>query len=93
MVCVLPGHESEVDEFHCDRELARDAAGRWANKLDQIEVRRPGPAGSVPILLDDVTTTGASLAAAARALGRAGTPVLGAVVVAATIRRTPPSSG
>jgi len=30
VVCVLPGHESEVDEFHCDRELARDSAGRWA---------------------------------------------------------------
>jgi ATP phosphoribosyltransferase regulatory subunit len=30
VVCVLPGHESEVDEFHCDRELARDGAGRWA---------------------------------------------------------------
>lgn len=29
VVCVLPGHESEVDEFHCDRELVRDAAGRW----------------------------------------------------------------
>lgn len=28
VVCVLPGHESEVDEFHCDRELAH-AAGRW----------------------------------------------------------------
>ena len=21
VVCMLPGHESEVDEFHCDREL------------------------------------------------------------------------
>src|SRR6478735_5033817 len=30
VVCVLPGHESEVDEFHCDRELVRDKAGRWA---------------------------------------------------------------
>jgi ATP phosphoribosyltransferase regulatory subunit len=30
VVCALPGHESEVDEFHCDRELARDAGGRWA---------------------------------------------------------------
>ena len=30
VVCVLPGHESEVDEFRCDRELARDSAGRWA---------------------------------------------------------------
>jgi ATP phosphoribosyltransferase regulatory subunit len=28
VVCVLPGHESEVDEFHCDRELALQA-GRW----------------------------------------------------------------
>jgi ATP phosphoribosyltransferase regulatory subunit len=30
VVCVLPGHESEVDEFQCDRELAREAGGRWA---------------------------------------------------------------
>ncbi|MBC7601895.1 MAG: ATP phosphoribosyltransferase regulatory subunit, partial [Ramlibacter sp.] len=29
VVCVLPGHESEVDEFHCDRELAREG-GQWA---------------------------------------------------------------
>ena len=28
VVCVLPGHESEVDEFHCDRELVR-VADRW----------------------------------------------------------------
>ncbi len=29
VVCVLPGHESEVDEFQCDRELVqRDAAWR-----------------------------------------------------------------
>ncbi len=25
VVCVLPGHESEVDEFHCDRELLQRA--------------------------------------------------------------------
>ncbi len=31
VVCVLPGHESDVDEFHCDRELAH-AAGRWVVK-------------------------------------------------------------
>ena len=31
VVCVLPGHESEVDEFQCDRELVR-AAGRWVVK-------------------------------------------------------------
>ena len=29
VVCVLPGHESEVDEFHCDRELARQGE-TWA---------------------------------------------------------------
>jgi ATP phosphoribosyltransferase regulatory subunit len=31
VVCVLPGHESEVDEFHCDRELARQGA-QWRVK-------------------------------------------------------------
>jgi ATP phosphoribosyltransferase regulatory subunit len=29
VVCVLPGHESEVDEFQCDREL-RSHAGHWS---------------------------------------------------------------
>lgn len=28
VVCVLPGHGSEVDEFHCDRELVQ-VAGQW----------------------------------------------------------------
>ncbi len=28
VVCMLPGHESEVDEFHCDRELI-EAGGHW----------------------------------------------------------------
>ena len=28
VVCVLPGHESEVDEFRCDRELVQ-IADRW----------------------------------------------------------------
>lgn len=31
VVCVLPGHESEIDEFHCDRELVQ-AAGQWVVK-------------------------------------------------------------
>jgi ATP phosphoribosyltransferase regulatory subunit len=30
-VCVLPGHESEVQEFQCDRELAH-VAGQWVVK-------------------------------------------------------------
>ena len=28
VVCALPGHDSEVDEFHCDRELIQ-RAGQW----------------------------------------------------------------
>ena len=28
VICVLPGHESEVDEFQCDRELT-EVAGQW----------------------------------------------------------------
>lgn len=34
VVCVLPGHEHEVDEFRCDRELVRDGAhgGEWTVK-------------------------------------------------------------
>jgi ATP phosphoribosyltransferase regulatory subunit len=31
VVCVLPGHESEIDEFNCDRELVH-AAGQWVVK-------------------------------------------------------------
>ena len=29
VVCVLPGHESELDEFQCDRELV-SAGSTWA---------------------------------------------------------------
>ena len=28
VACVLPGHEHEVDEFDCDRELT-SVAGQW----------------------------------------------------------------
>jgi ATP phosphoribosyltransferase regulatory subunit len=31
VVCVLPGHENEVQEFTCDRELVH-AAGQWVVK-------------------------------------------------------------
>jgi ATP phosphoribosyltransferase regulatory subunit len=31
VVCVMPGHESEVDEFDCDRELV-DVSGQWVVK-------------------------------------------------------------
>lgn len=32
VVCVLPGHESEVDEFECDRVL-QQVAGQWLVKV------------------------------------------------------------
>ena len=28
VVCALPGHDNEVDEFNCDRELA-ELDGQW----------------------------------------------------------------
>ena len=28
VVCVLPGHENEIDEFDCDRELI-EVGGQW----------------------------------------------------------------
>ena len=31
VVCVLPGHDSELDEFECDRELV-SSGGAWATK-------------------------------------------------------------
>ena len=32
VVCILPGHSSEIDEFHCDRELV-EATGQWIVKV------------------------------------------------------------
>lgn len=81
-------------------QVGLDAAQRWLNKRDHFAVRAAprlglpatrstGRGASVPILVDDVTTTGATLAAAATALTDAGSPPLGAVVIAATVRRRP----
>ena len=28
VVCALPGHADQIDEFHCDRELI-EAGGQW----------------------------------------------------------------
>jgi predicted amidophosphoribosyltransferase len=71
-----------------------DAAGRAANLHGAVLLpdRWVGPLvghrGRL-VLVDDIITTGASLAAAADALRRAGIEVVGAAVVAATRRRRP----
>lgn len=81
------------------RRRPRDQAGlsapeRWRNLHGALVAvpRRLGPAWAA-VIVDDVVTTGASLAEAARALRAARVTVLGAAVVAATPRRVPPAVG
>lgn len=71
-----------------------DAAARRRNLTEALRVGRPAAAarvrasGAVTVLVDDLVTTGSSLAEAARVLRAAGLPVLGAATVAATVRHT-----
>jgi predicted amidophosphoribosyltransferase len=62
-----------------------DAAARAANLAGSVRVSGCVPAGPV-VLVDDVVTTGASLAEAARTLAARGVHVHGAATVAATTR-------
>lgn len=67
-----------------------DAAGRAANLSGALRARRR--LDGLPVLVvDDVVTTGATLAEAARALTAAGADVRGAAVVAATVRWASPA--
>lgn len=58
-------------------------AGRAANRRGGTRMRRGLPDGAACVLVDDVLTTGATLAAARETLVGAGHHVLGALVVAA----------
>ncbi|WP_418276221.1 ComF family protein [Isoptericola jiangsuensis] len=90
---VAAGVRAEVGAMLRRRGAARDQVGlgaraRGRNLDAAIAVRRrcleaAGRRRAV-VLVDDVLTTGATLAAAERALVRAGADVLGAVVLAAT---------
>ena len=69
-----------------------DSAGlsaeqRRSNLAGRMAARAPAEPGLRPILLDDIVTTGATLAEAARALAAAGWPAAGAAVIAATALR------
>ncbi|MGI8667018.1 MAG: ComF family protein [Jatrophihabitans sp.] len=94
---------------HCELELApvlrvvgpvADSAGlsvpeRAANLAGRFRAAPPTPTddGRPVLVVDDIVTTGATVAEASRALATAGWPVAGAAVIAATRRRWPPPSG
>jgi predicted amidophosphoribosyltransferase len=63
-----------------------DAETRRANLEGGFRLRRRLPPGRPAVLVDDLVTTGSSLTEAARVLGRAGVPLLGAATIAATER-------
>lgn len=64
-----------------------DRAARRANVAGSLRAVAPGPHRLRVVVLDDVVTTGATIAEAVRALRDAGVDVMGAVTAAATPRR------
>lgn len=70
---------------------AADRARNLSGAMAVPTARRAQVHGRTVVLLDDVVTTGATLAEAARALRAAGASVPSAAVIAATPRRSPPA--
>lgn len=67
--------------------VALDSAGRAAAAEAAFRLRRAGRADGSVVLLDDIVTTGATLAAVSRVLRDAGMTPKGAAVLAATQKR------
>jgi predicted amidophosphoribosyltransferase len=65
-----------------------DASGRSANLAGAFRLSGPVAPGRPVVVVDDVVTSGATIAEAARAAAAAGLHVHGAATVAATVRRS-----
>jgi predicted amidophosphoribosyltransferase len=73
-----------------DDQSGLDVDARHANLSGALTVRRPALVrGRRVVIVDDIVTTGATAAEAARALSHAGAAVVGVACVAATVRRYP----
>ncbi len=75
-------HEALLHRQHQQRQVGASRAQRFAQAADAFEYRGGSLTGVQVLLVDDVVTSGATLAAAARLLAAAGASQVDAVVVA-----------
>ena len=92
------GVPARLDPCLAPAGAARDqvglgVSGRQRNRARSVRLRGSLPPGVVVVLVDDVVTTGATLAACERAVASGGGLVVGALVLAATPRPTRSISG